>query len=84
MDTLSTLQGLGLTLPTPAYLVGALVFSLLGIWLYYRGKASGQRALKWIGVALMLYAYGVSQAWLLWVIGIVLTGAAYWVSKHPA
>jgi hypothetical protein len=38
MDELSTLQSLGLTLPTPAYLFGIILFSVIGIAAYRYGK----------------------------------------------
>jgi hypothetical protein len=76
MDTLSTLQGLGLTLPTPAYIVGVILFSLLGMWAYYRGKRLGISVQKWLGLALMFYPYVVPQTWLLYVVGAALTAAA--------
>ena len=68
------LSALGFTMPTPAYLVGMLVFGLIGIAAYRYGKKTSQPKQKWIGVALMLYPYAVSQTWLLWGIGVGLTG----------
>ena len=38
-DALQTAQALGLTLPTPAWIVGAIRFSGLGIGAWYYGKA---------------------------------------------
>lgn len=75
MDPLSTLASLGLTLPSPAYLIGATVFGLVGLVAYYRGKRLGRPRTRWLGLALMLYPYLVPQTWLLYVVGAVLCGA---------
>ena len=34
MDNLETLQAMGLTLPSPAYIVGAVLFGIIGIVAY--------------------------------------------------
>ena len=77
MDELKTLQSLGLALPTPAYLFGALFFGIVGYAACRYGKKACQPVPKWIGIALMLYPYAVSETWLLYGIGLALCGAAY-------
>jgi hypothetical protein len=72
MDSLSTLQSLGLTLPSPAYIFGTIVFGLVGFAAYVRGKRAASPQTKWLGVALMFYPYAVSQTWLLFAIGAAL------------
>jgi hypothetical protein len=72
MDELKALQGLGLELPSPAYLVGALVFGLLGWAAYRHGRKTGRRRTLWLGVALMLYPYLVTQTWALYAVGLAL------------
>lgn len=72
MDSLQTLQSLGISLPSPAYIFGAILFGLIGIAVYRRGKRAGRRRSKWLGVALMLYPYAVAQTWLLYVAGVAL------------
>ena len=77
MDELSALRALGLELPSPAYIVGAIVFGLLG-WVAFRhGRTSGRRRTRWLGVALMLYPYAISRTWLLYVVGLALCGAIW-------
>jgi len=80
MDELKTLQEmqqqLGLELPTPAYILGAIVFGIVGMVAYFRGRRRSSSGLKWVGVALMVYPYAVSQTWLLWVLG---AGLSAWV-----
>ncbi|MBC7699870.1 hypothetical protein [Aquabacterium sp.] len=72
MDTLDTLQSMGLTLPTPAYILGAILFGILGMVAYWHGKKVQRPRTKWLGVALMFYPYAVSSTWLLYGVGAAL------------
>lgn len=78
MDTVSQLQSMGLTLPSPAYLAGMLLFSLIGMAAWMAGKRMQKAATKWLGVALMFYPYAVSATWLLYLIGVALCAAVLW------
>lgn len=84
MDALSQLEALGLTLPTPAYIAGAILFSLIGMGFYVVGKRRHKARTKWLGVALMFYPYVVPLTWLLYAVGIALCGAAIWDLKQEA
>jgi hypothetical protein len=77
MNELQSLSALGLALPSPAYLVGMLLFSLIGYAAYRRGRSSARGVLTWTGVALMLYPYLVPQTWLLWLVGAAMCGWLY-------
>jgi len=77
VDDLKALQSLGLTLPGPAYIFGAVVFGLVGLAAYRYGKKSGRPRTKWVGVALMLYPYVISETWLLYCVGAALCAALY-------
>lgn len=77
MNDLTNLESLDLALPSTAYIMGAILFGLIGYAAYRRGKALELSALKWSGVALMLYPYAISQTWLLWGIGVALCGWIY-------
>lgn len=79
MNELKALQSMGFTLPSPAYLLGAIVFGLLGMVAFSRGRKASLPMLTWPGLALMLYPYAVSETWLLWVIGV---GLGIWVFVH--
>ena len=68
---------MGFGLPSPAYLLGALLFGIYGYVVFRRGKQVVSKQLRWTGVALMLYPYAVSQTWLLWLLGAALCGWAY-------
>lgn len=68
---------LGLVLPSPAYLLGAFLFGLVGYVAFRRGRKNARPELTWTGVALMIYPYGVPQTWLLWLLGTVMCGWIY-------
>ena len=68
---------MGLVLPSPAYLAGALLFGLVGYIAFRRGRKLPQPTLTWAGIALMLYPYAISQTWLLWTVGAALCGWVY-------
>jgi len=77
MDALSSLQALGLELPSPAYIFGAIVFGLIGFAAFRSGRKTGRRKTLWLGVALMFYPYAISLTWLLYVVGVVLCAGIY-------
>ena len=77
MDSFNTLSALGLALPTPAYLIGAILLGIIGLASYRYGKKASRPYPKWIGVGLMLYPYAVSQTWMLYAVGIGLCAALY-------
>ena len=77
MDDMTALRSLGLSLPSPAYLFGAVVFGLIGIGAYRLGKRAQRPRTKWLGVALMLYPYAISLTWMLYVVGAALCVAIY-------
>ena len=72
MNELNALAGLGLELPSPAYLLGCLIFSLIGYIAFRRGRTLERPELTWGGVALMLYPYLVSSTSMLWALGLAL------------
>lgn len=69
MDELKVLESMGFTLPSPVYLLGAIVFGIIGYAAYRYGKKASLETTKWIGVALMLYPYLVSETWQLYSVG---------------
>jgi hypothetical protein len=72
MNELTTLGAFGLDLPSPVYLLGSILFGIVGYVAFRRGRKAERPELTWTGVALMAYPYAVSQTWLLWVVGAVL------------
>ena len=77
MNELATLGSLGLDLPSPAYIVGSILFGIAGYMAFRRGRKAAKPELTWTGVALMVYPYAVSQTWLLWAVGAALCGWLY-------
>ncbi|WP_227753708.1 MULTISPECIES: hypothetical protein [Ramlibacter] len=66
---------LGDLLPTPWGFAAMVVFSIAGIVGWRHGRREKKPAPKWLGLALMLYPYGVSGDVMLWVVGAALTAA---------
>ena len=77
MEELKALDSLGFGLPSPAYIIGTILSSLIGFAAYRYGKNASLSRPKWIGVALMLYPYAIAETWLLYVVGAGLCIALY-------
>lgn len=77
MDPANTLQSLGLGLPSPAYIFGAIAFGIVGFAAWRYGKKAERPRTKWLGVALMFYPYAVSQTWLLYGVGAALCAGLF-------
>jgi hypothetical protein len=78
LDNLSEMQSLGFSLPSPAYLTGAILFGLIGFAAFRYGKTSGRPIIRWLGFTLMAFPYVVPQTWLMYLIGAGLCIALYW------
>lgn len=81
MNELKTVGSLGISLPTPAYLFGAILFGVIGLAAFRYGRKSSRDAPKWIGVALMLYPYLISGTWQLYAVGVALCGALFYFRR---
>jgi hypothetical protein len=77
MNELSALRSLGLELPSPTYIVGAIVFGLVGWVAFRRGRTSGRKPTMWMGVALMVYPYLIPGTLALYLIGLALCAGLY-------
>lgn len=77
VENINELQALGLTLPTPAYLFGLIVFGLIGYAAYRYGKQTSHDTSKWLGVVLMIYPYAIAETWQLYAVGTALTVVLY-------
>ena len=82
MKELETLEAMGLVLPTPWYIAGTILFGLVGWAVFRKGRRDEQRRLVWMGLALMLYPYAVSDTGMLWAVGVGLTALAYWGGRR--
>jgi hypothetical protein len=81
LDELKALDALGFTLPSTAYIIGVVVFGIIGFVAYRYGKKLSLPAPKWIGIALMLYPYAIAQTWLLYAVGIGLCIGLYFSAR---
>lgn len=82
MDELKALEALGFTLPSPAYIFGAVLFGVIGIAAYRYGKRTSVAAIRWLGIALMLYPYVIPETWLLYAVGAALCATAYFLARR--
>lgn len=83
MDPLQSLATLGITLPSPAYLIGALLFGIIGFAAYRHGKKAALPPVKWIGLALMLFPYLIAETWLMYAVGASLCVGLYVYRRGP-
>ena len=68
-----------MTLPSPAYLGGALLFGLIGFVAFRYGGKSGMPGVRWVGAALMVYPYAISDTWLVYAVGVALCALMFWL-----
>ncbi len=81
MEVIDTLQDMGIELPGTAYLIGVLVFGIVGMVAFWKGRKLRRPRMKWLGVALMLYPYLVWNTMLLYVVGVALC-LALWTYRR--
>ena len=66
-------------LPSPANLLGSVLFGIVGFAAYRYGKKAGSMNPMVFGVSLMVYPYFVSQTWLLYAVGCGLCAGLYFL-----
>ena len=69
---MNELTSLGLDFPSPTYLIGSILFGIIGYVAFRRGRKAERPELTWTGVAFLFYPYAVSQTWLLWAVGAIV------------
>ena len=79
MDFPDFLQTFGVEIPSVAYIVGVVLFSIVGVVAWRHGRKAKLPKPKWLGLALMLYPYATPQTWLLYLVGAALCGWLYFV-----
>lgn len=82
VEDLNRIGALGLTLPTPGYIAGAILFGVIGYAAYRYGKTTTRPYVRWIGLALMLYTLVISDTTLMYAIGGLLCAGLYWFRHH--
>lgn len=64
-------------MPTPEALFAAILFGAIGMAAFVYGKKSGNLKPIILGIALMAYPYFIPQTWLLYLVGVLLTGSLF-------
>lgn len=77
----ASLQSFGLDLPSPAFVIGAILFGGVGMWAWFSGRRSGRPQRKWLGVALCFFPYLVTQTGWMWAVGLALCAALFWARE---
>ena len=77
-DALELAKQAGLTLPSPAWIFGCILFSLIGFAAWRYGKYVKSPPIRRLGLALMLYGYIAGPTWLLYGAGFALCAAVWW------
>ena len=77
MNDLKALESLGLTMPTPSYWVGMILFGIIGYIAFQHGKKKPAPITKWVGLALMLFPYAVSETMEMYLVGGTLCAGLY-------
>jgi hypothetical protein len=62
---------------TPANIFGSLLFGSIGLGAFFYGRKSAAAKPLIIGVVLMAYPYFISETWLLYAIGLLLTALLF-------
>ena len=65
-------------MPTPAALLASLVFGAIGLTAFFYGKKHALIVPMVLGTGLMVFPYFVSDAWLVWGIGVALVAAIWY------
>ena len=76
-DLTSTMGALGLELPSPAYIVGSILFGLIGVAVFRHGRRLQRREMTWAGITLMVYPYIITETWMMWAFGAALCAWIY-------
>lgn len=84
MELIDTLQALGIELPSKAYVIGVLLFSIVGMVAFWKGRKRKRAALRWLGLALMLYPYVVWSTQGIYIVGVGLCIALGLLWSPPA
>lgn len=82
-DAMAELADLGISLPSPAYLIGVLAFGVIGLVAFSLGRKRSRPGVRWLGLVLMLYPYAVWNTAAVYAVGFALCAALWWVWRRP-
>ncbi len=69
-------------MPSMSYLIGGIIFTIVGYIAYRHGKKVANSSIKGIGITLMVYPIFVSDDGLLYLIGCGLCTALYFYRRR--
>ena len=75
-DATSVLKAMNFNF-SPAAIISGLIFSTVGFFVFMHGKKNKKTRPFAIGIALMVYPYFISNAWLMTGIGLALSATLY-------
>lgn len=78
MDELQSIDIVALALPTPANLLGLIIFTVVGFAALRYGRERSRPYPQWIGVAMMVYPYLMTETWRMYAVGAALCAALNW------
>jgi hypothetical protein len=81
MELIDTLRALGIELPSTAYIIGMVLFGIVGMLAFWQGRKLKRQRVKWLGVALMFYPYAVWNTGMLYGAGVALC-VALWINRR--
>lgn len=81
VELIDTLQDLGIELPSAAYVMGVVLFGIVGMVAFWKGRKLKRPRVKWLGVALMFYPYLVWNTTMLYAVGAALC-LALWMYRR--
>ena len=76
-DYLTAATSMGLVLPSAWYIVGSLLFSTIGIFVFRLGRRTKNTYVVVLGVVLIVYKYAVTNVFMIFVMGGCLCIAAW-------
>jgi hypothetical protein len=65
-------------MPSPAALFASLVFGVIGFAAFMYGKKHAVMVPMVLGIGLMVFPYFVPDAWMIWLVGGLLTAAIWY------
>lgn len=81
-EAISAMNGISALNFSPGYLLGSFVFGVIGFYMFRAGKKRINIKTTYCGIALMVYPVFISDTWLTWIIGAILTGLGYHYLKN--
>ena len=72
MNELAELSALGITMPSMFSIISAIALSVVGFFVFRRGRRLKISRLTWCGLVLMIYPDFVADPWVMWGVAFAL------------